>query len=539
MKILVAGWAQPNVSAFLGARLPRIWFVSLLVGVLAGMASIMFREAIGLVQWFWASDRSENLASAARGVAWYYVFFAPILGGLLVGLLLQRFIPARRAGGVSDVIETRALGGRALSTEAGLWSGLVSAISLGSGASAGREGPMVHLAATITGWVNDRFTLPDWGKRTLLAAGVASAVSASFNAPIAGVLFAHEVILGHYAMRSFVPIVIASVSGGVLSRQWFSEASAFDIPSYTIESNLEFPAFALLGVACAAVAIAFQLALISADYAARRVTLPLWLRPAIGGVAIGTMGVFLPEILGVGYEPTDQALKGQFTLQFLLLLLVAKTAATAITLASRFGGGVFSPSLYLGAMTGGAFGVISASLLPAFSSDPGLYATLGMGAVAAAVIGAPISTVVIVFELTGGYAITIALLLTVSIAVGLNQAIHGRSFFEWQLESRGLFVHDGPHKYLVKRTRVREFMRLQENEEDAQPVVYDPDVGTPFLVPTDTLEKALRLFDGGGHTALPVLENGSSETIIGWADQTRALAFFNRALIDASVEEHR
>ncbi|MEN0088839.1 MAG: chloride channel protein, partial [Pseudomonadota bacterium] len=431
------------------------------------------------------------------------------------------------------------LGGRALSTQAGLWSGRVSAISLGSGASAGREGPMVHLAATISGWVNDRFALPDWGKRTLLAAGVASAVSASFNAPIAGVLFAHEVILGHYAMRSFVPIVIASVSGGVLSRQWFSEASAFSIPQYTIESYLEFPAFALLGVACAFVAIAFQLSLISADYAARKVTLPLWLRPALGGIAIGAMGVFLPEILGVGYEPTDQALKGQFTLQFLLLLLVAKTVATAITLASRFGGGVFSPSLYLGAMTGGAFGIISASLLPEFASDPGLYATLGMGAVAAAVIGAPISTTVIVFELTGGYAVTIALLLTVSIASGINQAIHGRSFFEWQLESRGLFVHDGPHKYLVKRTRVREFMRAAETAEGEDQPTYDAEMGTPFLIPTDTLEKALRLFDGGGHTALPVLENSQSEKIIGWADQSRALAFFNSALIDASVEEHR
>ncbi|MEM1365843.1 MAG: chloride channel protein [Pseudomonadota bacterium] len=299
-KVLVTGWAQPNLSAFLGARLPRIWAVSLLIGLLAGTASIAFREAIGFVHWLWASDDSENLASAARQVAWYYVFFAPICGGLAVGYILHRFIPARRAGGVSDVIETRALGGRALSTQAGLWSGLVSAISLGSGASAGREGPMVHLAATISGWVNDKFALPDWGKRTLLAAGVASAVSSSFNAPIAGVLFAHEVILGHYAMRSFVPIVIASVSGGVLSRQWFSEASAFSIPEYTISSYLEFPAFALLGVACAAVAIAFQLSLISADYAARKVPLPLWLRPALGGTAIGAMGVFYTRDPGRG-----------------------------------------------------------------------------------------------------------------------------------------------------------------------------------------------------------------------------------------------
>ena len=226
-------------------------------------------------------------------------------------------------------------------------------------------------------------------------------------------------------MRSFVPIVIASAVGSVISRIWFGEASAFIIPDYQITSYWEFPAFALLGVVAALVAIAFQFALFSADYVARSVTIPLRYKPVVGGAIIGVMGIFFPHILGVGYEVTDKVLWNQLPLSLLIMLIVMKTAATAITLAARFGGGIFSPAIYLGALTGGAFGLIAGSAFPDMASSEGLYAILGMGAVAGAVLGAPISTTVIVFELTGGYALSIALLLTVAIAHGVNQAAHG------------------------------------------------------------------------------------------------------------------
>ena len=288
---------------------------------------------------------------------------------------------------------------------------------------------MVHLGAALSSALARKFALPAWGKRTLLGCGVAAAVSASFNAPIAGVLFAHEVILGHYAMRAFVPIVISSVSATILSRLCFGDVVAFTIPDYQITSFWEFPAFALLGLVCALVAVLFQFALIGADYVARNITIPLYLRPAIGGVFIGAIALVFPQVLGVGYDATDQALKSQLPLELLLGLLIAKTAATAITLASRFGGGIFSPSLYLGAMAGGAFGIIAAGVFPEMASSEGLYSILGMGAVAAAVLGAPISTTVMVFELTGGYALSIGLLLTVSISNGIAQAIHGHSYF--------------------------------------------------------------------------------------------------------------
>lgn len=528
---------EPNVRYFLTNRQPLVWLLALCIGLTIGIAAILFRLAIGVVQIPWLGTHGENVASAAAAIGWPIILLAPAVGGIVVGLIIYRFLPGDRPLGVADVIEARALGGRRLGLREGLWTAVINFLSLGSGASAGREGPVVHLGATLSEALCRALRLSGTPERTLIACGVASAVSASFNAPIAGVLFAHEVILGHYATSAFVPIVISSVAGGIVSRLWFGEVAAFVIPDYSITSYWEIPAFALLGVTCALVAIIFQFALIGSDYVARSVTMPVWARPIVGGLIVGGIAVFFPDVLGVGYETTDAALKAALPISLMLALLVAKTAATAVTLASRFGGGIFSPSLYLGAMTGGAFGLIAASVFPHMASSEGLYAIIGMGAVAAAVLGAPISTTVIVFELTGGYALTIALLFTVSIAVGISYAVSGRSYFHWQLESRGLSVAEGPHRYLFRTVRVRDFSQPLADDEKPEP--FDPGEGQPYLRPADTLETALRMFDNSGESTVPVVDPDDVTKVIGRASQVRALRYFNRALIDISVEEHR
>lgn len=533
-------WVTPNIRAFLENRQPLIWLLSLLIGLSVACAAIAFRLLIGVAQLYWLGDTTEHVLTAARATPWYMILAGPVIGGIVVGVLITRFLPSRRTSGVADVIEAREIAGRRLSLREGIVSALTTAFSLGSGASAGREGPVIHLGATLASAVGERFSLPDWSRRTLLAAGVAAAISASFNAPIAGVLFAHEVILGHYAKRAFVPIVIASSVGAIVSRGWFGDAAAFIVPDYHITSYFEFPAFALLGVVCAVVAVAFQFVLFSADYLARRTEIPLWALPLCGGFIVGLIGIAFPHILGVGYEATDMALWGQLPLALMLTLIVVKTLATAITLAARFGGGIFSPALYLGAMTGGAFGIIAASVFPDLASSPALYAILGMGAVAGAVLGAPISTTVIVFELTGGYALSIALLLAVAIAHGITQALHGHSYFQWQLEMRGLFVRDGPYRSVLRNVRVMDFMTLPA--DDAAPEYHDEEQDTAALRPTDTLETALRAFDTGGHTRMPVVADAGdrhNRRIVGWAEQAKALSHFNRRLIAASEEEHR
>ncbi|MDX2288033.1 MAG: chloride channel protein [Hyphomicrobiaceae bacterium] len=532
----VVARVRPNLAEFLAERQLLIWGLAVVIGTAVAYVAIGFRLAIGIVQLPWLGTTSERVASAAAELDWYVVILAPAIGGLIVGLVLARMVPGHRAHGVADVIEARALHNSRIDPRTGFVSAVLSILSIGSGASVGREGPVVHLGATIAAVVEDRFALSPGARRTLLACGVASAISASFNAPIAGVLFAHEVILAHYAFRALVPIVIASVLGGVITRYHFDDAPAFHIPDYQISSAWEFPAFALLGLTCAAVSIAFQLALMGTERVAWKVPLPLWLRPCVGGLLIGAIAVFYPQVLGVGYETTDDALQRELPLVLALSLIVAKTAATAIALASRFAGGIFSPTLYLGAMTGSAFGLMAASTFPELGSSQGLYAILGMGAVAAAVLGAPLSTTLIVFELTGGYQMTIALLLTVSIAVGVSQAFLGHSLFYWQLGRRGLFLQDGPHKAILRRIKVADVM---------EPVGADPggdySAGPPkvWLLPSDTLEQALRAFDRSGQTRIVVVAEAGANEVVGHAERLAALDAYNKALIEAAEEEHK
>lgn len=527
----------PNLQEFLGERQPLIWCLAIVIGVGAAYLAILFRLAIAVTQLPWLGTLSERVSDTAAALPWWVVLAVPAFGGLLVGLFLQYVMPGRRPQAVADVIEARSVLGCRIPLKVGLGSALVSSVSLGFGASAGREGPVVHLGATFASAMEDLFKLSHSARRTLLASGVAAAVAASFNAPIAGVLFAHEVILAHYAVRAYVPIVISSVVSTVIARLHLGNYPAFIIPEYQITSYWEFPAFVLLGLTCAAVAVIFQFALMSTDRFARSVDLPVWSQPMIGGLLVGAIAIWLPQVLGVGYDATDAALNQHFSLLMLLALLVAKTAATAITLACRFGAGVFSPSIYVGAMAGGAFGVIASSVFPEMASSHGLYAILGMGAVAGAVLGAPISTVLIVFELTGDYQMTIALLLAVSVSVGITQAVHGQSYFHWQLANRGLFLQEGPHKHIVRSLRVRDFMTPLGPDETPQPIEEDGE--NAWLTPDDTVEGALRAFDRVGAERLPVVDTNDTSLMIGRADQIKALNAFNAALIEAHKEEHR
>ncbi|MEZ5826923.1 MAG: chloride channel protein [Hyphomicrobiales bacterium] len=529
-------WTIPNLKQFQESRQPLVWLLAPLIGLATGGAAILFRLAIGAFQWPWLHTMTENVAQAAQEQPWWVVMLAPAAGGLLVGLLLRYALTAGRTGAVPDVMEARVNAGRGMDFRQGILSAVASALSLGVGASAGREGPIVHLGATIAACSCVHFNLPNAARRTLLASGAAGAVAASFNAPIAGVLFAQEVILGHFAITSFVPLVLSAVVATILSQAWFGDIAAFVVPSYRIASYLEVPAFALLGIIAAAVAVIFQLAILTTDWVLRNIKMPLVARPAVGGLMIGIIAIWFPQVLGVGYDTTDAALKDQIPIALMLILIFAKTGATAIALGSRFGGGVFSPALYLGAMTGGAFGLIAASVFPAVGSSEGLYAILGMGAVTAAVLGAPISTTVMVFELTGGFELSLALLLTVAIANGINQAILGRSFFQAQLESRGIVLHEGPHRTLMKDVRVKDFMRpLEEGQSEELP---EGD-RERALQSDETLETALRRFDALGAERLPVVQPDDRSKIIGTASQARALAWFNKELIALSVEEHR
>ncbi|RMF09166.1 MAG: chloride channel protein, partial [Alphaproteobacteria bacterium] len=434
--------------------------VAAIIGLTVSLAAIAFREIILGTQGLAIGTVDEKMLAFVRELPWWHRFLPPVVGSVVVALALRFLLSTHRPLGIADVIEANALRDARMPLKDGLVSAVVSAFSLGAGSSAGREGPIVHLGATLAAAVAKTFHFTPALARTLLGCGVAAAVAASFNAPLAGVFFALEVILGHYALHAFAPIVIASVAGTIVSRAYYGDYPAFIIPDYYIASPWEFPAFVLLGGVSAFTAIVFLRTIFLADDIANRFDkVPGWARPPIAGVLLGALAIAFPEVIGVGYDATDQALKILFPLWLLLALVVVKTVATAISLACRFGVGLFSPSLFVGAMVGAAFGVVAKMAFPAVGSDPGLYAIVGMGAVASAVLGAPISTILIVFELTGDYQVTLALMVAVVVANLTTRHFTGTtSVFFQQLERRGLYLEGGRARHLLRQTPIKDLI---------------------------------------------------------------------------------
>ncbi len=561
--------------------------LAVVIGGIGGGSAIAFREALGGLQYLFYGFSSESVHTLAAQLAWWHILLATTVGGLIVGLIVEFLMPGKRPHGVAEVMEASALKGGRMGLKAGLGAALVSAISLGAGASTGREGPVVHLGASLSAFVAARLRLGRSLSQTLLGCGVAAAVAASFNAPIAGAFFALEVVLGHYAMSAFTAIVIASVTGTVVSRIWFGDFPAFTVPAHDIVSYLEFPAFALLGIVAAAVAIIFMHATDFSAKLAAASPVPAWLRPACGGLLVGLIALAFPQVLGVGYEATDAALRDQFGRWLLISLILAKTAATAISLGSGFGGGVFSPSLFLGAMVGGAFGILATDLFPQLSSGHEAYAIVGMGAVAGAVLGAPISTILMIFELTGDYQLTIGVMIATVLASLLTRHIFGFSFFTRQLDLRGLNLRSGREQGLLREARVRGVMRedfaavphnsamsvirkgLQSAPygelfvidgdgrlhgtitlSDLAESAFDTELDElltaedvlrhqpPVLAMDDDLEAAMTLMDTVQEPIIAVIDNHESQKVVGYVRQRDVLLAYNRALLRARDEAH-
>ncbi len=383
--------------------------------------------------------------------------------------------------------------------------------------------------------------------RDLLGCAVAAAVSASFNAPIAGALFALEVVLRHFAVHAFAPIVIASAAGTVISRLEFGDVTEFSLPAENILSfYVELPAFLILGLLCGLVAVILMRAIFWADdmgnIVQEKLRMPRWLRPAVAGGLLGVIALQFPHIIGVGYGTTTQALTGELLFYEAVVFAILKVIAVAITMAGRMGGGVFSPSLMVGALTGLAFGGIATGIFPNVSGAQTLYALAGMGAVAAAVLGAPISTTLIVFELTGDWQTGLAVMVAVSLSTALSSRLVDRSFFLTQLERRDIHLAAGPQAYLLSMFRVGNVMRTSDHpnaaSEEAIWAVIEEGV---YIGPNATLEDAMPIFDSSNHRFIPVVTmgaEGEAPAIEGALFQVDALKQYNRALAATAAEEH-
>jgi CIC family chloride channel protein len=405
----------------------------------------------------WLADAHDPLA-LALALPWWAKLGIPALGGLFVGPFVMWFPREAKGHGVPEVMEAVVLRGGLIQGRTVALRTLASALSIGSGGSVGREGPIVQIGAAIGSAIGQMLRMPPRGLRTLVGCGAAAGIAATFNAPIAGALFAVEIIIGDFAVAQLGPIVISSVVATVLSRWLLGDHPSFLVPAYELVAPFELFPYAALGVLAGLVGLAFMELLYQSEDFFERLRIPEWLKPALGGLAVGAIGIGFPNVYGVGYSTITPALQGSLLPMFLLGLLVAKLCATCITVGSGGSGGVFAPSLFLGAMTGGALGGLAHALFPQATAGPGAYALVAMGAVVAATTHAPITAIVMIFEMTEKISIIPPLMTACVISTLVSTYLSRESIYTMKLARRGVDLHAPQDPNVLRRLHVREVM---------------------------------------------------------------------------------
>lgn len=400
--------------------------------------------------------------------AWPLVLLVPALGGLAVGVIVHHVSPESRGHGVAEVIEAVAVHGGRIPASVGIFKSLTAAITIGSGGSVGREGPVVQVGSAVGSAIARHLDFSRGNVIVLVGAGAAAGIASSFNAPIAGAMFALEIILLDFRVTAFTPIVLASVTSVLTSQSLIGEVQEIVRPAYDLVSPLEIVPYALLGVASGAVALAYVRALEAAEslfqggeknaLARLMRRLPPQVKPGLGGLVLGCTGLLVPRALGTGYETMNAALMGQLGLATLVVVLLGKIVATSITLGSGGSGGSFFPAMFLGAMLGGAFGSVVHTFFPEATATPGAYALVGMGAVVAGATLAPLTGIVMLFELTGNYQIILPLMVTCVIASTMMHRTLGESMYTLRLRRRGIALRTHGEQVVLRSLRVAQAM---------------------------------------------------------------------------------
>lgn len=444
------------------ARLVFLAAFAAITGALASLAAIGFVRLINLLnQWLLISPRSrlmygDSLLLMLATVA------VPALGGLCVGLLWTQ-VKERRALGPPDVILSAQILSGKLPAKSSFFSSLGSIISLGCGASVGQYGPLVLMGAAIGSLLGGQHSAKKIGV-VGIGCGAAAAIATAFNAPIAGLVFAHEVILRHYSIRAFAPVTVAATVGYLMANYVFEQQPLFHINPIALQHPLEYLGFIAIGIAGALVAITFMRAVLLAGKGAAKLPIPAYCRPMLAGAILGLFALWQPEILGIGSELLRfTTIEGAFGTHELALLIVLKILLTALCIGFGFAGGVFSPALLIGAMFGAlAGGLADVLLVDVLSTTPrsaiSLYAICGMVAVTSPVIGAPLTTILIIFELTRNYDLALACMVSVVFANLVGYRLFGRSLFDVQLARQGTDLSLGRDKAILHNLSLMQYV---------------------------------------------------------------------------------
>jgi CIC family chloride channel protein len=558
--------------------------MAIIIGALGGYGAVGFRWLIIFFQGIFFGDDGGGFLGLLMDLPWYKKLIPPIVGGAIVGPLVYFFAKEAKGHGVPEVMEAVALNGGIIRKRVVLIKSLASAICLGSGGSAGREGPIVQIGSAIGSACGQIAGVSADRMRTLVGCGAAAGIAATFNAPIAGAMFALEIVLGEFGIATFSPIVVSSVMATIISRMYLGDYPAFIIPHYALVSAWEIPLYMLLGVISGVVGIAFTVFLYKTEDLFDAVKLPDYTKAAVGGLLIGVIGIFFPHIFGVGYDSSGLALLERLSFIMVFALIFLKILATSLTIGSGGSGGIFAPSLFIGSMTGGAFGYIVHSLLPNITATSGAYSLVGMGAVVAGATHGPLSGMLILFEMTGDYKIILPLMLSCIISNIMATHIKKGSIYTLKLFRRGVDIEAGREvnimkSLLVKDVMTREVETVSENMslekllsstisskyssfpivdgkglltgivtfQDFKEILFEKQLGrlivakelsTPNVITiteNENLDSALKKIGFRNIEQLPVVDESNPRKILGILSRRDIFAAYNKALIDRSL----
>jgi CIC family chloride channel protein len=476
----------------LATREDRVFFALIAgVGVVGGILGVATDWLIAAVQsLLWG--REGELLEVARQVPRWVVVAAPALGGAVIGLIIWRGRQSTSGEGMSSLIEAVALHGGRIPPRPVLVNALAAIVTVGSGGSLGREGPMIRLGAMIASWFGGRLRVPPHRIKILIGCGAASGLAAAYNIPIGGALFAMEVILGNFALEIFGPIVVSSVIATVISRSLAGNVPLYAAPGYALVNGWELLLYVGLGIVGALASVLFVVTIRLGRQLFRRMRwIPRPFHPVLGMTLVGLIGLSVPYVFGGGYGTANLALTGDlelpvrlnlpggFTIAFLLGLALVKLAATALTTGSGGSGGLFTPSLLFGALVGGAYGFWMHSLWPEIASPYGAYAAVGMAAIMAGTSHAPISSILILFEFTGNYDLILPLMVASIISSLLSRRIRRYSIYTEPLHRKGIELPWRMEEAVLAGLKADDLARL------------DPDILRPGTGYGDLVEKFL------------------------------------------------
>jgi chloride channel protein, CIC family len=466
----IKDWLLERLQKFEFSQEPIHLLLAIITGILAGFGAILFYKMIQVVEQLMFHSPAglfglSNLVDLQGWRRFLVIPLIPAIGGLIVGFIAVKLAPGMKGEGVPLVIENVAKKGGVLNPFVGLTQLVTSAISIGSGGAGGREGPSIAIGGAIGSGVGQVFRLNEEQMKSLVGCGAAAGLAAVFNAPIGGALFAMEVVLGSLNMQTFSPIIISSVFGTFVSRSILGNKPIFVIPTFSMKSPYELVFYVILGIFAGFVGVFFVKLFYATeeffDHEKFPIKSRIW-KPAVGGLIVGIIGIYFPEVFGYTYQGVDASLYSRDSFMLLAALLLFKPIATSATLGSGGSGGTLAPSLFIGAMAGGAFGSIINMVAPAIAAPPGAYALVGMAAVTSATIQAPLATAILVFEMTDKYETILPILIAVVLATYISKKFMSGSMYTIRLKLKGQFLDVyGRDVNILRSLKVKDVMKPQ------------------------------------------------------------------------------